>query len=88
MGRFASTVPFYERSRQSYGETFFSAVAEALCERVLSMSSTSPDRVGSDVDVLRDEVRVTLAPFARDGMIEETIEARAAVYAGETGLTP
>ena len=48
-----------------------------LVDRALSMSSCSPERLGADRAAFEAELREALAPHARDGMIEETIEAEA-----------
>ena len=160
MGRFASTVAYYERARPPYGPRFFAEVARrlalsgterlldlgtgpgilalgfapwvaelvydlargrwgepgsparhaldrsaflagtrfrsrgtvsvefgqditvtALVDRVLSMSTSSPDRIGGDVAVLRASIGTALDPFAKDGILHEIVEARAEVFA-------
>ena len=51
-----------------------------LAERILSMSSTSPDAVGEDVDALRAEAERALTPFAVAGSVVETVVARAELF--------
>jgi hypothetical protein len=53
---------------------------ERLIDRVLSMSSSSPTRLGNSVGRMRAALRVTLKPFALDGLINEIVEARAVVF--------
>ena len=53
----------------------------ALVDRVLSMSTSSPDRIGADVAVLRASIGTALDPFAKDGILHEIVEARAEVFA-------
>ena len=51
-----------------------------LIERLLSMSTSSPERLGDKVPAMKDAMREALAPFASDGMIEDIVEARAEVF--------
>jgi hypothetical protein len=44
------------------------------------MSTSSPERLGDDVPEMRRAMREALIPFAVDGDIEETVEARADVF--------
>ena len=53
---------------------------ERLVERVLSMSTSSSERLGDQVPAMKRAMREALAPFAADGMIEDIVEARAAVF--------
>ena len=53
---------------------------ERLVERVLSMSTSSSDRLGDEVPAMKSAMREALAPFAADGMIEDIVEARAEVF--------
>ena len=55
--------------------------ATALVDRVLSMSTTSPDAIGSDVGALRASIAAALDPFAKDGLLHEIVGARADVFA-------
>jgi SAM-dependent methyltransferase len=48
-----------------------------MVDRALSMSSCSPERLGADRDAFETELREALAPYLRDGVIEETVEAEA-----------
>ncbi len=53
---------------------------DRLADRVLSMSTSSPERLGDDVPEMRRAMREALIPFAADGLIEETVEAQADVF--------
>ena len=53
---------------------------ERLIDRVLSMSSSSPKRVGDEVERMRAAMCEALSPFALDGLIREIVEARAEVF--------
>ena len=53
---------------------------ERLVERVLSMSTSSTDRLGDEVPAMKIAMREKLAPFATDGMIEDVVEARAELF--------
>ena len=53
---------------------------ERLVERVLSMSTSSSERLGDEVPAMKSAMREALAPFAADGMIEDIVEARAEVF--------
>jgi SAM-dependent methyltransferase len=53
---------------------------ERLVERVLSMSTSSSDRLGDEVPAMKSAMREKLAPFASDGMIKDIVEARAEVF--------
>lgn len=53
---------------------------ERLVERVLSMSTSSSDRLGDEVPVMMSTMREALAPFAAEGMIEDIVEAQAEVF--------
>jgi SAM-dependent methyltransferase len=52
---------------------------ERLVDRALSMSSTTPDRLGPKVAELADKVRATVARHAVDGLVTEVVEASALV---------
>ncbi len=60
-------------------EGTYAVPIERLVERVLSMSTSSPERLGDDVPAMKSAMREALAPFAADGMIEDIVEARAEV---------
>jgi SAM-dependent methyltransferase len=66
-------------------EGTYAVSVERLVERVLSMSTSSSERLGDEVPAMKSAMREALAPFARGGMIEDTVEARAVVFerAGE-----
>lgn len=53
---------------------------ERLVERVLSMSTSSSERLGDEVPAMKRAMREALAPFAADGMIEDIVEARAEMF--------
>jgi SAM-dependent methyltransferase len=53
---------------------------ERLVERVLSMSTSSSERLGDEVPAMKSAMREKLAPFASDGMIKDIVEARAEVF--------
>jgi len=53
---------------------------EWLVDRVLSMSSSSPERVGNDKEAMGVAIREAVTPFAVDGLIREAVEARAEVF--------
>ena len=61
-------------------EGTYAVPIERLVERVLSMSTSSSDRIGDEVPVMKSAMREALAPFAADGMIEDIVEARAEVF--------
>ena len=50
---------------------------EALIQRALSMSGTSPSRIGDRVDALTRELRDVLAPHVREGLVTEVVESTA-----------
>jgi SAM-dependent methyltransferase len=61
-------------------EGTYTVPVERLVERVLSMSTSSLKRLGDEVPLMKSAMREKLAPFAADGMIEDIVEARAAVF--------
>ena len=61
-------------------EGTYAVPVERLVERVLSMSTSSPERLGDEVPAMKSAMREALAPFAADGMIEDIVEARAEVF--------
>ena len=61
-------------------EGTYAISVERLVERVLSMSTSSSERLGDEVPAMRDAMREALAPFAAKGMIEDVVEARAEVF--------
>jgi ubiquinone/menaquinone biosynthesis C-methylase UbiE len=52
---------------------------QALCERALTRSTTSPAILGSRIDACRAELLRALAPFFPDGSREETLKVRAEI---------
>jgi SAM-dependent methyltransferase len=61
-------------------EAVYAVPVERLADRVLSMSGTSPDRLGDDVPAMRSAIHAALAPFAANGVVEETVESWAEVF--------
>jgi SAM-dependent methyltransferase len=61
-------------------EATYTIPVERLVERVLSMSTSSSERLGDEVPLMKSAMREKLAPFAADGMIEDIVEARAVVF--------
>jgi hypothetical protein len=61
-------------------EGAYAVPVERLIERVLSMSTSSSERLGGEVPAMKSAMREALAPFASDGMIEDIVEARAEVF--------
>jgi SAM-dependent methyltransferase len=61
-------------------EGTYAIPVERLVERVLSMSTSSSERLGDEVPAMKSAMREKLAPFGHDGMIEDIVEARAAVF--------
>ena len=61
-------------------EQTYAVPVERLVERVLSMSTSSSERLGDEVPAMKSAMREALAPFAADGMIEDVVEARAEVF--------
>jgi SAM-dependent methyltransferase len=61
-------------------EGTYAVPVERLVERVLSMSTSSSDRIGDEVPMMKSAMRQALAPFAADGMIDDIVEARAEVF--------
>jgi SAM-dependent methyltransferase len=61
-------------------EGTYAVPVERLVERVLSMSTSSSERLGDEVPAMKSAMREKLAPFAAEGMIEDIVEARAEVF--------
>jgi hypothetical protein len=61
-------------------EGTYAIPVERLIERVLSMSTSSSERLGDEVPLMKSAMREKLAPFAADGMIKDIVEARAEVF--------
>ena len=71
--------PFVPRGTISV-ETATTVPVERLADRILSMSTSSPERLGDDVPAMRSAMREALAPFAADGKIHDIVEAEAEVF--------
>ena len=56
-------------------EAAYSVPVERLADRVLSMSTSSPERLGAEVPAMRIAMREALTPFAVDSVIEDIVEA-------------
>ena len=65
-------------------EGTYAVPLERLADRLLSMSTSSPERLGDKVPAMKDAMREALAPFAVGGMIEDVVEARAEVFVRAT----
>lgn len=61
-------------------EGTYAVPLERFADRLLSMSTSSPERLGDKVPAMKDAMREALAPFAVGGMIEDVVEARAEVF--------
>jgi hypothetical protein len=61
-------------------EGTYAVPVERLVERVLSMSTSSSERLGDEVPAMKSAMREALAPFTANGMIEDIVEARAEVF--------
>jgi SAM-dependent methyltransferase len=70
----------FERTGTIRVEGTYAVPVERLVERVLSMSTSSSDRIGDEVPLMKSAMREALAPFAANGMIEDIVEARAEVF--------
>ena len=70
----------FSRTHTIRVEGTYAVPVERLVERVLSMSTSSSERLGDEVPAMKSAMREALAPFAADGMIEDIVEARAEVF--------
>jgi SAM-dependent methyltransferase len=61
-------------------EGAYAVPVERLVERVLSMSTSSSERLGDEVPAMKNAMREKLASFAEGGLIKDVVEARAAVF--------
>jgi SAM-dependent methyltransferase len=66
-------------------EGTYAIPVERLVERVLSMSTSSSERLGDEVPAMKSAMREALAPFAAGGMIEDIVEATAEVFERAAG---
>jgi ubiquinone/menaquinone biosynthesis C-methylase UbiE len=76
---------FFEDSAFAAGEDIAVAFeqptdAEALVERALTRSTTSPAALGERIEAFRAEMRAALAPFFVGGERLESLEARAQIW--------
>ena len=62
-------------------EATYAVPVERFADRLLSMSTSSPERLGDEIPAMRSAMRQALAPFAADGVIEDIVEAQAEVFA-------
>jgi SAM-dependent methyltransferase len=77
--RFFAGGPFVPR-RTIRVETAVTISVERLADRILSMSASSPERLGDDAPAMRSAMREALEPFAAEGAVEEIVEAQAEVF--------
>ena len=61
-------------------EGIYAVPVERLVERVLSMSTSSSERLGDEVPAMKNAMCEKLASFAEGGLIKDVVEARAAVF--------
>jgi SAM-dependent methyltransferase len=61
-------------------EGTYAVSVERLLERVLSMSTSSSERLGDEIPAMKSAMREALAPFVSDGMVKDVVEARAEVF--------
>jgi SAM-dependent methyltransferase len=61
-------------------EATYAVPVERFADRLLSMSTSSPERLGDKVPAMRNDMREALAPFAAGGAIEDIVEAQAEVF--------
>ena len=83
--RFFAGGPFVPR-RTVRVETTVTTSVERLADRILSMSTSSPARLGDDAPAMRNAMREALEPYAAGGAIEETVEAEAEVFERATAI--
>jgi SAM-dependent methyltransferase len=78
-GVFFGGGPFVQRGTISV-ETAAMIPVERLADRILSMSTSSPERLGDDIPIMRSAMFEALAPFAAEGAISDIVEAQAEVF--------
>ena len=83
--RFFAAGPFVRRGTIRV-ETAAAIPVERLADRILSMSTSSPERLGDDVPVMRNAMREALAPFAAEGAIHDVVKAQAEVFERAGGV--
>jgi len=72
-GRFVSTTTIRI-------EAAYAVPVERFADRLLSMSTSSPERLGDKVPAMRSAMGEALAAFAAEGMIEDIVEAQAEMF--------
>jgi SAM-dependent methyltransferase len=70
--------PFHQLERISIIERRFTAV-ERFTDRALSLSITSPERLGAKADELSSEIGELMAKFALEGVVTEVVESTALI---------
>jgi SAM-dependent methyltransferase len=70
----------FRRDQTIAVETAGETAVDTLVARVFSMSATSPACLGAEMERVEAALRAALAPFAVEGMVAETVEARAEVF--------
>ena len=64
-------------------ETSYEVPIERFADRMLSFSTSSPERLGeSAAEEMRRAVIEALTPFATDGLVTDAVEARGTVFEG------
>jgi SAM-dependent methyltransferase len=58
----------------------YAVPVERFADRLLSMSTSSPERLGDEVPAMKSAMREALAPFAPNGVIQDVVEAEAEVF--------
>jgi SAM-dependent methyltransferase len=71
--------PFVARGKIRVETATFIPV-DRLADRVLSMSTSSPERLGDEAPAMRSAMNEALKPFAGAGMIQDIVEAEAEVF--------
>jgi SAM-dependent methyltransferase len=66
-------------------EGTYAVPVERFGDRLLSMSTSSPERLGDEVPAMKSDMRAALAPFAADGVIQDIVEAEAEVFERTVG---
>jgi SAM-dependent methyltransferase len=61
-------------------EGSYAVPVERFADRLLSMSTSSPERLGDEVPSMKSAMREALAPFAANGVIQDVVEAEAEVF--------
>jgi SAM-dependent methyltransferase len=61
-------------------EGTYAVPVDRFADRLLSMSTSSPERLGDEVPAMKRDMRTALAPFAADGIIQDVVEAEGEVF--------